>query len=80
MLLLEMKTMENSYKLWLTKQKNNKFKQCPFKEGCYNNTKEKPYSISIKSEEHIHQMAYLEPDDYLQKKAFIPKLNIKMLN
>jgi hypothetical protein len=44
-------------------------KECPFKEGCYNNTKEKTYSISIKSEEHIHQIAYLEFDDYLQRKG-----------
>lgn len=44
-------------------------KQCPFKDGCYNNTKEKTYSISIKSDEHIHQMAYLESDEYLQRKG-----------
>ncbi|MEH7506008.1 transposase, partial [Neobacillus drentensis] len=44
-------------------------KQSPFKDGCYNNTKEKTYSISIKSEEHIHQMAYLDSDEYLQRKG-----------
>ncbi|MGZ7050123.1 MAG: IS1182 family transposase [Methanobacterium sp.] len=44
-------------------------RQCPFKEGCYNNTKEKTYSISIKSEEHKQQMAYLESEEYLQRKG-----------
>jgi transposase len=44
-------------------------KQCPLREGCYNNTKEKTYSISIKSEEHKQQMAYLESDEYLQRKG-----------
>ncbi|MFC8574843.1 transposase [Heyndrickxia sporothermodurans] len=31
--------------------------------------KEKTYSISIKSEEHKQQMAYLESDEYLQRKS-----------
>lgn len=44
-------------------------KQCPLREGCYNNTKEKTYSITIKSEEHKQQMAYLESEEYLQRKG-----------
>ena len=42
---------------------------CPLREGCYNNTKEKTYSITIKSEEHKLQMAYLESEEYLQRKG-----------
>jgi transposase len=47
----------------------NHCKQCPLKDGCYNNTKEKTYSISIKSEEHQLQMAYLETDEYHNRKG-----------
>jgi transposase len=47
----------------------NLCQKCPLREGCYNNTKEKTYSISIKSEEHKLQMAYLESDEYLQRKG-----------
>jgi hypothetical protein len=43
--------------------------QCPLREGCYNNTKEKTYSISIKSEENKQQMAYLESDEYLERQG-----------
>jgi transposase len=43
--------------------------QCPLREGCYSNTKEKTYSITIKSEEHKLQMAYLESEEYLQRKG-----------
>ena len=43
---------------------------CPMKEGCYKGTKEKTYSISIKSPEHLTQMAYLETEEYkLRKKV-----------
>ena len=47
----------------------NLCKVCPLRKGCFNNTKEKTYSISIKSEEHKQQMAYLESDEYLQRKG-----------
>jgi hypothetical protein len=40
--------------------------KCPMREGCYKQTKEKTYSMSIKSEEHQNQMAYLETEEYLQ--------------
>lgn len=43
--------------------------KCPLRENCYNNTKEKTYSITIKSEEHKQQMAYLESDEYIQRKG-----------
>lgn len=43
--------------------------KCPLRDSCYNNTKEKTYSITIKSEEHKQQMAYLESDEYLQRKG-----------
>lgn len=42
--------------------------KCPLREGCYNDTKEKSYLVTIKSEEHQKQMAYLESDKYLQRK------------
>lgn len=44
-------------------------KKCPMKEGCYKQTKDKTYSISIKSEEHQIQMAYLETKEYFQRKG-----------
>ena len=47
----------------------NLCQKCPLREGCYNNTKEKTYSITIKSEEHKQQMAYLESEEYLQRKG-----------
>jgi transposase len=47
----------------------NHCQQCPLREGCYNNTKEKTYSITIKSEEHKQQMDYLESEEYLQRKG-----------
>lgn len=37
-----------------------KCKKCPLKEVCYNNTKTKTYSITIKSEEHSRQMSFEE--------------------
>lgn len=43
-------------------------RQCPLSEGCYNNTKEKAYTVTIKSEEHQKQIAYLESDKYRQRK------------
>lgn len=51
---------------------------CPLREGCYNNTKEKTYSISIKSDEHKLQMAFLESDEYLQRKGI--RCNIEHKN
>ncbi|WP_425305705.1 IS1182 family transposase [Domibacillus aminovorans] len=42
--------------------------KCPMKEGCYTGTKQKTYSISIKSKEHLDQMAYLETEEYHQRK------------
>jgi transposase len=53
-------------------------KNCPLREGCYNNTKEKTYSISIKSAEHKLQMAYLESGEYLQRKGI--RCNIEHKN
>lgn len=38
-----------------------KCKQCPLRNGCYNNAKEKIYSITLKSEErqyHLKQLNY----------------------
>jgi hypothetical protein len=43
--------------------------KCPFQEGCYNNTKQKSYHITIKTEEHKKQMAYLESEEYKQRKG-----------
>ena len=45
---------------------NELCKLSPLREGCYNNTK---YSITIKFEEHKRQIAYLESEDYLQRKG-----------
>lgn len=42
--------------------------KCPMKVGCYKGTKQKTYSISIKSKEHLDQMAYLETEEYHQRK------------
>ncbi|WP_445165008.1 transposase [Neobacillus cucumis] len=58
----------------------NLCQHCPLREGCYNNSKEKTYSITIKSDEHKQQMDYLESEEYLQKKAFEAILSIKTLN
>jgi hypothetical protein len=44
-------------------------KSC-FTEDCYSNTKEKTLSISIKSEKHPHQMAYLESEAHQNRKGF----------
>ncbi len=52
-------------------------KKCPMREGCYKQTKEKTYSISIKSEEHQIQMAYLETEEYLQRKGVRSRIEHK---
>jgi transposase len=52
-------------------------KQCPLREGCYNNTKEKSYVVTIKSEEHQKQIAYLESDRYRQRKNVRSKIEHK---
>lgn len=36
-----------------------KCKQCPLRNGCYNNAKEKTYSITLKSEEHQYHLKQL---------------------
>lgn len=51
--------------------------KCPLREGCYNNTKEKSYLITIKSEEHEKQIAYLESDKYLQRKSVRSRIEHK---
>lgn len=40
----------------------SKCKRCPLREGCYT------YSVSIKSDEHLEQMAFQE-SDYLKEKS-----------
>lgn len=45
-----------------------KCKQCPLKEGCYKNTKQKTYSITIKSPEHQYQMDF-EKSEYFKERA-----------
>ena len=46
-----------------------KCKRCPFKEGCYTEgAKSKTYSVSIKSGEHIDQLAF-QKSEYFKEKA-----------
>jgi IS5 family transposase len=47
----------------------DKCKQCPFKEGCYNEgAKSKTYSVTIKSTEHSEQKTFQE-SEYFKEKA-----------
>jgi hypothetical protein len=50
---------------------------CPLREGCYKGTKEKTYSISIKSEEHVKQMKYLQSEDDRSRKSVPLKIEHK---
>ncbi|WCK55919.1 IS1182 family transposase [Aneurinibacillus sp. Ricciae_BoGa-3] len=50
---------------------------CPLREGCYKGTKEKTYSISIKSEEHQQQMRYLTSDEYKSRKGIRNRIEHK---
>lgn len=45
-----------------------KCRQCPLKKGCYKNTKEKTYSITLKSQEHQYQMKF-EQTEYFKKRS-----------
>lgn len=45
-----------------------KCKVCPLRENCYKpGAKSKTYSVSIKSDTHLQQMAFQETDEYKQK-------------
>jgi len=45
-----------------------KCKHCPLKEGCYKEgAKSKTYSVTIKSEEHLEQMAFQETEHFKTK-------------
>jgi hypothetical protein len=49
----------------------------PLCDNCITTQKEKTYSITIKSEVHKQQMAYLESDEYLQRKGVRSKIEHK---
>lgn len=47
-----------------------KSKQCPLRNGCSNNAKEKTYSTTLKSEEHQYHLKQL--NRYITPESFIP--------
>jgi len=55
-----------------------KCKNCPLKDGCYKpGAKTKSYSVSIKSDLHLEQMAFQETDHYKEKAGQRYKIEAK---
>lgn len=54
-----------------------KCKQCPLKDTCYNNTKTKTYSITIKSREHTQQLAFEESEYFKERSKVRYKIEAK---
>lgn len=54
-----------------------KCKKCPLKEVCYNNTKTKTYSITIKSEAHSRQMSFEESGYFKERSKSRYKIEAK---
>lgn len=54
-----------------------KCKQCPLREGCYNNTKTRTYRITIKSKEHEYQIKFQDSDYFKQRSKSRYKIEAK---
>ena len=54
---------------------------CPLKEGCYKEgAKSKTYSVSIKSDEHVEQMAFQESEYFKAKAKDATRLRRRIVN